>query len=67
MPNEDRFVDIELKLVHQEHLVESLNQVVIDQARRIDQLEDIVAALAERLRNQGSGGQAPLNEAPPHY
>lgn len=67
MPNEDRFVDIELKLVHQEDLVESLNQVVIAQGRRIDQLEGILAALAERVRNQGSSDQAPINEPPPHY
>jgi SlyX protein len=65
--NEDRFVDIEIKLAHQEDLVESLNQMVYQQSRRIDQLEAIVAQLAERVRNQPESGQSPLNEKPPHY
>ena len=67
MGNEDRFVDIEIKLAHQEDLVESLNQMVYQQSRRIDQLEAIVAQLAERVRHQAESGQGPLNEKPPHY
>ena len=67
MGNEDRFVDIEIKLAHQEDLVESLNQMVYQQGRRIDQLEAIVAQVAERVRNQAEAGQSPLNEKPPHY
>jgi SlyX protein len=66
--HEDRFVDIEIKLAQQEDLVESLNQVVYQQSRRIDQLEAMVAKLAEHVRNvQQSSGQGPLNEPPPHY
>lgn len=65
--SEDRFVDIEIKLAHQEDLVESLNQRVYEQQKQIDQLEAIIAALAERLRNMSKDGQTPLNERPPHY
>jgi SlyX protein len=65
--HEDRFVAIEIKLAHQEDLVETLNQVVYQQGRRIDQLEAMVAKLAEHLRNLQETGQAPLNERPPHY
>jgi SlyX protein len=65
--NEDRFVDIEIKLVHQEDMVESLNQVVIAQSRRIDQLEAMVSQLAEHMRNNAQSGQNPVNEPPPHY
>jgi SlyX protein len=67
---EDRFVDIEIKLAHQEDLVESLNQTVYQQGRHIDKLEAMLAKLAEHLRNlqQSSGpGQGALNERPPHY
>jgi SlyX protein len=66
---EDRFVDIEIKLAQQEDLVESLNQIVYQQSRRIDQLEAMIAKLAEHVRNvQSSGqGQGVLNERPPHY
>jgi SlyX protein len=65
--HEERFVAIEIKLAHQEDLVETLNQVVYQQGRRIDQLEAMVAKLAEHLRNLQETGQAPLNERPPHY
>jgi SlyX protein len=64
---EDRFVDIEIKLAHQEDLVETLNQTVYRQGRRIDQLEAMVAKLADHVRNLQEAGQQPLNERPPHY
>ena len=67
MNQEDRFVDIEIKLAHQEDLVDTLNQTIYQQGRRIDQLEAMVAKLAEHLRNLQETGQAPLNERPPHY
>jgi SlyX protein len=64
---EDRFVDIEIKLAHQEDLVETLNQTVYQQARRIDQLEAMLSKLAQHVRNLQDAGQQPLNERPPHY
>jgi SlyX protein len=64
---EDRFVDIEIKLAHQEDLVESLNQMVYQQGRRIDQLEAMVSHLAERVRNSAQSGPNIVNEKPPHY
>ncbi len=67
MNHEDRFIDIEIKLAHQEDLVESLNQVVYQQSRRIDLLEARVAQLVEHVRTTAQSGQAPVNEAPPHY
>jgi len=65
--NEDRFIDIEIKLAHQEDLVESLNQMVYQQSRRIDQLEAMVSQLAEHIRNNAQSGPNPVNEKPPHY
>lgn len=67
MSNEDRFVDIEIKLAHQEDLVESLNRMVYQQSRRIDQLEAMVVKLAEHVRTSAQSSNAPLNEKPPHY
>lgn len=67
MSHEERFVDIEIKLAHQEDLVESLNQIVYQQARRIDQLEAMVGQLAEHIRNNAQSGPNILNERPPHY
>ena len=65
--NEDRFVDIEIKLAHQEDMVEELNQVVYQQSRRIDQLEAMVSQLAEHIRNSAQSGPNPVSEKPPHY
>jgi SlyX protein len=65
--NEDRFVDIEIKLAHQEDLVESLNDVVYQQSRRIDQLEAMVSQLVEHVRNAAQSGPNAGNEPPPHY
>ena len=70
MTDENRFIDIEIKLAQQEDLVESLNQMVYQQGRRIDQLEAMVASLAEHIRTNaqsGPGGQTPASERPPHY
>ena len=67
MGNEDRFVDIEIKLAHQEDLVESLNQTVYQQGRRIDQLEAMVSQLVEHIRNNAQSGSNPVNDKPPHY
>ena len=65
--HEDRFVDIEIKLAHQEDLVESLNQMVYQQGRRIDQLEAMVNKLAEHIRNNAQSGPNMVNDRPPHY
>ncbi len=67
MSQEERFVDIELKLVHTEDLVESLNQMVYQQSRRIDQLEAMVNQLAEHIRNNAQSGGGLINDRPPHY
>ena len=37
------------------------------QGRRIDQLEALVAKLAEHVRALRDAGQGPVNERPPHY
>lgn len=64
---EDRLVDIEIKIAHQEDLVETLNQTIYRQGRRIDQLEAMVASLVDHVRTLQSTRQAPINEKPPHY
>jgi len=67
MSDENRFIDIEIKLSHQENTVDNLNRTIYEQGRRIDQLEAIVAKLAEHLRTMRDAGQGPVNERPPHY
>lgn len=67
MSSEDRFIDIEIKLGEQENLVDTLNRTIYEQGRRIDQLESLVAKLAEHVRALRDAGQGPVNERPPHY
>lgn len=66
---EDRLMDIELKLVHQEDMVDALNQRIYEQQQQIDKLEQLCASLGQHVRNlaqNNSGAQLP-HERPPHY
>jgi SlyX protein len=64
---EERFVDIEIKLAHQEDMVEELNQALYQQGRKIDQLEAMVSKLADHIRTSSQNSGGPVNEPPPHY
>jgi len=66
---EDRFIDIETKLAHQEHTIAELNDVVAMHQEKIMQLEQLCASLADRLRSIGEAlpTDAPQDERPPHY
>ena len=67
--NENRLIDIETKLAHQEHLLDELNSALTDQQARISDLEELTRHLLERLRSVGEGGTAASadDERPPHY
>ena len=66
--SEDRLVDIEVKLAHQEQLLIDLDQVVTDQQAKIMRLEELCNELIERVRAAGDGAtDAPHDERPPHY
>ena len=69
MSQEERFVEIEIKLAQQEDLVDALNQMVYQQNRRIDQLESALAQLARRSStgDADQSGAGPMHERPPHY
>ena len=67
MSTEHRFIEIEIKLAHQEHLVESLNQMIYEQQKRMDKLEALCGALAQHIGDNAQGGPNAVNERPPHY
>lgn len=69
MIDEQRLIEIEIKLTRQEDLVETLNRTVFRQQEKIDELESMCAALAMRLRDvqQGASDTGLANERPPHY
>lgn len=66
---EDRLMDIEIKLSRQEDLVDTLNQMVYEQQKKITELEALCTALAGRIKDMANVDrtQAPLDERPPHY
>jgi SlyX protein len=67
--NEERIIEIEIKLTRQEDLVDELNKIVYQQQQRIDNLAEVIAALARRLAEAGIQGNEmmPISERPPHY
>jgi SlyX protein len=66
--NEDRIIDIEIKLTRQEDLLDTLNKTVYEQQKKIDELEALCTALALRMKEMAEANQQnPINERPPHY
>jgi SlyX protein len=69
MANEERIMDIEVRLARQEDLIDTLNQTVFRQQNKIDELEALCTALARRVKEVADNlsEEAPLDERPPHY
>lgn len=69
MNTEQRFIDLESKIAHQDLLMEELHQVIYEQQKTIDKLEEKFTLLISRLKDTATGeveiGTA--NEKPPHY
>jgi SlyX protein len=67
--SEERFIDLESRLAHQDQLLNDLNDVVTQQQTKIMQLEELCKALIQRVRAVGEGpadGDG-SDERPPHY
>ena len=67
--SEDRLVDIEVKLAHQEQLLNDLNEVVTKQQAKIMRLEELCGSLVDRVKSIGEAipGDGAQDERPPHY
>lgn len=67
--SEERFVDLEMRLAHQDQMLHELNDVVTAQQAKLMQLEDLCKSLIDRVRSLGEGVAAggPADERPPHY
>ena len=66
----DKIEDLESRITWQEVSLEEMNQVVLDQARRIERLEKSLAHVQQRLEElgrAGGGASAEGHEIPPHY
>ena len=62
--NEERFIEIETKLSHQEVLLGELHQVLYKQQETIDTLEKQLKSLLKDMLDSRDG---PQNKKPPHY
>lgn len=67
--SEDRFIELETRLAHQDQLLHDLDEVVTSQQARIMDLEQLCKALLERVRSLGDGVTtgSPDDERPPHF
>ncbi|MGE5648855.1 SlyX family protein [Noviherbaspirillum sp. UKPF54] len=69
MTTDERLIDIEIKLARQDDLVETLNQTVYRQQKKIDELEALCTALARHVKDlrEAASERGPAHERPPHY
>jgi SlyX protein len=69
MDIENRIIELETKVSYQDHTIQELNEVVIQQQQQIDQLEKNVNQLSGHLKSLNPSDLArPEEEAPPpHY
>lgn len=67
--NDARLTDLEIRLTHQEATLQTLNDVIADQQRLIDQLRGEVTALKRQLHDISPSPIAASWEEtpPPHY
>ncbi len=59
---EARVTDLEIRITHQNELLEQLNEVIYAQQKQIDVLAGKMAGLEKQATDP-----APANEKPPHY
>jgi SlyX protein len=67
--SDERLIDIETRIAHQDHALNELNEVVTAQQARLMQLERLCASLAERIADMSESARSgsPEDERPPHY
>ncbi len=67
---QERFIDIETKIAHQEHTIEQQSEAIYEQEKRIVRLEKAYKRLIERFEGVEGAlqvGNPPEEEKPPHY
>lgn len=67
--DEQRLIDIEIKLSHQENTIETLNEVVLKQELLIFQLNEKLEKLVKELSEERKAEKhkKARNEKPPHF
>ena len=62
---EERFADLEMRISHQEDMIDELNKLVYQQQVKIDKLESVLKEVAKRIIDLET--DRTINERPPHY
>ena len=65
--DENRLIDIETKMAHQEQLLSELNDAVTNQQAQISRLESLCQSLIDRLKSLAEPADPSGDERPPHY
>lgn len=67
---EERLINLEIKITQQDHTIDELNEVIIEQQKRIEDLELKTSALIEKYKElitEPEEGEIRPHEKPPHY
>lgn len=67
MDDESRIVELELRYMQQQELLQQLNEVMYAQQRELDGLRAEVESLKKKLEGEPGLVDARQQEKPPHY
>jgi SlyX protein len=65
LAEDERIIDLEVRIAHQDRTIAALDEVVREFADRVERLEALVSGLREAL-DEGKG-RGPAHDPPPHY
>ncbi len=67
--DDDRLVNIEIKLAHQEDTLSSLNEALTSQQAQVSRLQSLLETLVEKVKalSEEAHGESGDEERPPHY
>jgi SlyX protein len=69
MATEERLIELETRIAHQDHSLAQLSDEIFRQKKQLDELEAMCKYLADRIRtmNEPAASGDPGTEQPPHY
>ncbi len=68
--NEERIENLELKYSYQEQAINEMSDLIYQQHKKIEKLEELLKAMMEKVSEDESGAAqvtSLLDEVPPHY
>lgn len=68
--NEERIENLELKYAYQEQAINEMSDLIYQQHKKIERLEDHLKSMMEKVSENESGAaqvSSLLDEVPPHY